>query len=63
MCYNIGFLKNLLSSDFGGHFFIFGLYFKILSSDEIDVLPMLEPRSFTVSADFRLKLLFYDSEI
>ena len=55
MCYHIGFFKNLLSSDFGGHFFIFGLYFKILSPDEIDVLPMVEPRIFAVSADFGLK--------
>ena len=55
MCNNMGFLKNLLSSDFGGHFFIFGIYFKILSPDEIDVLPMVEPRIFAVSADFGLK--------
>ena len=41
ICNNMGFLKNLLSSDFGGHFFIFGLYFMILSLDEIDVLPMV----------------------
>ena len=27
MCYNMGFLKNLLSSDFGGHVFNFGLIF------------------------------------
>ena len=26
MCNNMGFMKNLLSSDFGGHLFIFGLY-------------------------------------
>ena len=58
MCNNMGFLKNLLSSDFGGHFFIFGLYFMILSSDEIDVLPMVEPRIFAASAYFRLKPLF-----
>ena len=55
MCNNMGFLKNLLSSDFGGHFFIFVLYFMTLSPDEIDVLPMVEPRSFAVSADFGLK--------
>ena len=55
MCNNMGFLKNLLSSDFGGHFFIFVLYFMILSPDEIDVLPMVEPRIFAVSADFGLK--------
>ena len=42
MCNNMGvFKKNLLSSDFGGHFFIFGLYFMILSPDEVDVLPMV----------------------
>ena len=63
MCDNIAFFKNLLSSDFGGHFFIFDLYFKILSPDEIHVLPMVEPWSFAVSADCRLKLLFYNSEI
>ena len=34
------------------------LYFMILKPDEIDVLPMVEPRSFAVSADFILKLLF-----
>ena len=27
MCNNMGFLKNLLSSDFGGHFFHFRLIF------------------------------------
>ena len=27
MCNNMGFLKNLLSSDFGGHFFHFWLIF------------------------------------
>ena len=59
MCNNMGFLKNLLSSDFGGHFFIFDLYFMILSTDEIDVLPIVEPRSFAVSANFRLKPLLY----
>ena len=32
----------------------------ILSPDEIDVLLMVEPRSFAVSADFWLKLLFYN---
>ena len=32
----------------------------ILSPDEIDVLPMVEPRNFAVSAYFRLKLLFYN---
>ena len=37
--------------DFGGHFFIFHLYFMILSPDEIDVLPMVEPRSFAVSTN------------
>ena len=60
MCNNMGFLKNLLSSDFGGHFFIFDLYFMILNPNEIDVLPMVEPRSFAVSADFRLKPSFYN---
>ena len=38
MCNNMGFLTNLLSSDFDGHFFIFGLYFRLLSTDKIDVL-------------------------
>ena len=60
MCINMGFLKNLLSSDFGGDIIIFGLYFMILSTDEIDVPPMVEPRSFAVSANFRLKPLFYN---
>ena len=60
MCNIMGFLKNLLSSDFGGHFFIFGLNFMILSTDEIDDPPMVEPRSFAVSANFRLKPLFYN---
>ena len=32
----------------------------ILSPDEIDVLPMVEPRSFAVSACYRLKRLFYN---
>ena len=58
MCNNMDFLKILLSSDFGGHFFIFSLYFMILSPGEIDVLPMVEPRSFAVFDNFRLKLLF-----
>ena len=60
MCNNMGFLKNLLSSDFGGHFFIFGLYFMILSSEKNDILPMVEPLNFAVSAQFRLKTLFYN---
>ena len=60
MCNNMGFLKNLLSSDFGGHFFIFVVYFMILSQDEIDVLPMVEPQSLAVSANCRLKRLFYN---
>ena len=59
MCNNMGFLKNLLSSDFGGHFFIFDLYFMILSPDEIDVLPMVEPRSFAGSADFRRRSVLW----
>ena len=57
MCNNMGFLKNLLSSDFGGHCFIFGLYFMILSPDENDVLPMAVPRSFAIFAVFILRLL------
>ena len=60
MCNNMGFLKNLLSSDFGGHFFIFGLYFMILNLEKNDVLPMVEPLSFAVFAHFRLKPLFYN---
>ena len=35
MCNNMGFLENLLSGDFGGHFFILSLYFMLLSPDEI----------------------------
>ena len=58
MCNNMGFLKNLLSSDFGGHFCHFGLYFMLLSPEEIDVLPMVEPLSFAVSANFRMKSFF-----
>ena len=60
MCNNMGFLKNLLSSDFGGHFFIFGLYFMILNLEKNDVLPMVEPLSLAVFAHFRLKPLFYN---
>ena len=60
MCNNMGFFKNLLPSDFGGHFLIFGLYFIILSPDEIDVLPMVEPRSFAVFANFGSKPLFHN---
>ena len=58
MCNYMGFLKNLLSSDFGGHCFIFGLYFMIVSPEEIDVLPMAVPRSFAITAEFILRLLF-----
>ena len=58
MCNNMGFLKNLLSSDFGGHFCHFGVYFMLLSPEEIDVLPMVEPLSFAVSAYFRMKSFF-----
>ena len=53
MCNNMGFLKNLLSSDFGGHFFIFGLYFIILSPDEIDVLPWLNHGTTSDVDDFQ----------
>ena len=49
MCNNMGFLNNLLSGDFGGHFSILSIYFMLLSAGEIDVLPMVEPRSFAVS--------------
>ena len=51
MCNNMGFLKNLLSGDFGGHFSILSIYFMLLSPGEIDVLPMVEPRSFAVSTN------------
>ena len=58
MCNNKDFLNNLPSSGFSGHFFIIDLYFMTLSSDVIDVPPMVEPRSFAVSAYFRLKPSF-----
>ena len=58
MCNNMGFLKNLLSSDFGGHFCHFGVYFMRLNPEEIDVLPMVEPLNFAVSANFRMKSFF-----
>ena len=51
MCNNMGFLNNLLSGDFGGHFSILSIYFMLLSLGEIDVLPMVEPRSFAVSTN------------
>ena len=51
MCNNMGFLNNLLSGDFGGHFSILSIYFMLLSPGEIDVLPMVEPRSFAVSTN------------
>ena len=55
MCNNMGFLENLLSGDFGGHFSILSLYFMLLSPDGTDVLPMVEPRSFAVFTNFILK--------
>ena len=60
MCNNMGFLENLLSGDYGGHFSILSLYSMLLSPDEIDVLPMVEPRSFAVFTNFILKPLFYN---
>ena len=60
MCNNMGFLENLLSGDFGGHFSIFRLYFMLLSPDGIDVLPVVEPLSFAVFTNFILKPLFYN---
>ena len=42
-------------------FVIFGLYFMLQSPEEIDVLPMVEPQNFAVSANFRFKPLFYNS--
>ena len=59
MCNNMGFLENLLSGDFGGHFTIFRLYFMLLSPDGIDVLRVVEPQSFAVFTNFILKPLFY----
>ena len=41
-------------------FVIFGLYFMLLSQEKIDVLPMIELRSFAVFANFRLQPLFYN---
>ena len=40
-------------------FIIFGLYFMLLSQEEIDVLPMIELRSFAFFAYFTLQPLFY----
>ena len=48
------------SSAFGGQFCHFGLYFMLLSQEEIDVLPMIELRSFAVFANFKLQPLFYN---
>ena len=56
----MSFLKNMLSSDFGGHFFHFRLIFYDTESLKNDVLPMVEPLSFAVFAHFRLKPLFYN---
>ena len=61
MCSNIDFLKNLLTSDLGGHCFIFGLYFMILSPEEIDILSLAKPQSFAVSAYFRFNPSFNNS--
>ena len=55
MCNNMGFLENLLSGDFSGHFSILSLYFILLSPDEIG-----QPRSFAVFTNFILKPLFYN---
>ena len=52
MCNNMGFLENVLSGDFGGHFFILSLYIMLPDQEEIDVLPMVEPQSFAVSSNF-----------
>ena len=41
-------------------FFIFGLYFMLLSQEEIDVLPIIELRSIAVFANFRLKPLQFN---
>ena len=41
-------------------FFIFGLYLRLLSQEEIDILPMIELQSFAVFANFRLQPLFYN---
>ena len=60
MCNNMSYLRNLLSSDFGGHFSHFNLYFTLLSPEDTYILQMVEPRSFAVSACFRLKRSFYN---
>ena len=44
-------------------FIIFRLYFMLLSQEEIDVLPMIELRSFAVFANFRLKPLQFNLRI
>ena len=44
-------------------FIIFRLYFMLLSQEEIDVLPMIELRSFAVFANFRLKPLQFNFRI
>ena len=41
-------------------FIIFSLYFMLQSPEKIDVLRMVEPRSFAVSANLRFKTLFYN---
>ena len=41
-------------------FFIFGLYLRLLSQEEIDILPMIELQSFAVFANFRLQPVFYN---
>ena len=54
------FFEIYLTSAFGGHFFIFGLYLRLLSQEEIDILPVIELQSFVVFANFRLQPLFYN---
>ena len=58
MCNNMSFLRNLLSSDFCGHSSHFNSNFTLLSPDDTNILPIVEPRSFAVSACFRLKRSF-----
>ena len=41
-------------------FVIFGVYFMLLSQEEIDVLPMIQLQSFAVFANFSLQPLFYN---
>ena len=67
MCNNMGFLENLLSGDFGGHFSILSLYFILLSPDEIGLTSELRRfhlfyiESFILQFDFKITLTSYQA--